>query len=220
MRCLLPDRADIRTGGGVILTADELMARAKVRLAREALHEPHGTHGDDRLFGLGKAPERDDFIPAAVLILADRATDSIILTRRSDLLRKHRGQVAFPGGRIDPGDSNAIAAALREADEEIGLAPASCMLGGILPEYFTGTGYRVTPVIAIIDHQPPWRINPAEVAEVFAVPIAILLDPSCHATETREIAGETRSFYAIHHEGHYIWGVTAGIIRLLLETLS
>jgi 8-oxo-dGTP pyrophosphatase MutT (NUDIX family) len=203
----------------MILSAGDLLARAG-RLAQNSAQEPYGQHGDHRLFGEAGAPRRDDYTAAAVLILADRATDSIILTRRSELLRKHKGQIAFPGGRIDPDDTDAAAAALREAHEEIGLPPKLCTVKGVLPDYFTGTGYRVTPVIGAIDRQIEWRIDAAEVAEVFSVPIAVLLDPSRYVTEKREIGGQMRSFYAITYQRHYIWGVTAGIIRLLHETLK
>ncbi len=159
--------------------------------------------------------------PAAVLIpiVADPAGASVLLTRRADSLARHTGQIAFPGGRLDPGET-AVEAALREAREEVDLDPAAVTVLGLSDAYETGTGYLVTPVIGWIERLPPLTASPDEVAEVFQAPWGFLMDPSNHSRDHLEAAeGVKRWFWAMTWNERYIWGATAGIIRALRARL-
>lgn len=159
--------------------------------------------------------------PAAVLVgLIEREEGlSVLLTRRADTLRSHTGQVAFPGGRLDPGET-AWQAALREAHEEVGLHPEYVSLAGLSTPYWTGSNYLVTPVVGFIRPGFSLRPNPHEVADIFETPFGFLMDPSNHEEHEREIpSGERRRFYAMTHEDRYIWGATAGMLRALYDRL-
>ena len=159
--------------------------------------------------------------PAAVLIalVEHPAGLSVILTRRADTLRSHTGQVALPGGRCDPGETP-WRAALREAEEEIGLDPALVSLAGLSTPYRTGTGYHVTPVVGFVQPGFDLRLNPAEVADVFETPFGFLMDPTNHQRrEGKTPAGDLRRFYAITWENRLIWGATAGMLRALYDRL-
>lgn len=156
---------------------------------------------------------------AAVLIgvVAHQAGPTVILTRRSETLRKHTGQVAFPGGVIDAGDADAAQAALREAEEEIGLPRGLPMPIGQMPDYLTGSGFRIRPVVALLEPGFTLTPNPDEVDEAFEVPLAFLIDPANHQRASRVWQGRERFYYEIPYGRHHIWGVTAGIIRALYE---
>ncbi|MET0272638.1 MAG: CoA pyrophosphatase [Phenylobacterium sp.] len=159
--------------------------------------------------------------PAAVLVgLVERAQGySVLLTRRSDTLRNHTGQVALPGGRRDPGET-AWATALREANEEIGLDPGLVTLAGLSTPYQTGTGYLITPVVGFVAQGFSLTANPDEVADIFETPFGFLMDPGNYQQQERELpTGEKRRFYAVSHEDRYIWGATAGILRALYDRL-
>ena len=159
--------------------------------------------------------------PAAVLIglVEHPEGPSVILTRRSDTLRNHTGQVALPGGRCDPGETP-WQTALREAHEEIGLDPALVTLAGLSTPYRTGTDYHITPVVGFIAPGFSLTVNPDEVAEVFETPFKFLMDPLNHVQHEREIpSGITRRFYGMTWEDHFIWGATAGIMRALYDRL-
>jgi 8-oxo-dGTP pyrophosphatase MutT (NUDIX family) len=158
--------------------------------------------------------------PAAVLvpIIARPEGLSVLLTLRASHLRAHSGQVAFPGGKVDPGESP-LATALREAQEEIGLEARFIEPLGWLDPYLTGTGFRVAPLVALIDPGFTLTINDDEVADVFETPFAYLMDPANHLLQEREWRGKTRKFYAMPHGERYIWGATAGILRNLWERL-
>lgn len=159
--------------------------------------------------------------PAAVLIAAvERAGEAaLILTERTPHLRAHSGQVAFPGGKIDPEDDGPAGAALREAEEEIGLRRAALDVIGYLDPYITTSGYRIAPVVALARAPFAYAINEHEVARVFEAPLAFLMDPANHARRSRPWQGTERFYYEMPWNGHHIWGVTAGIIRLLQERL-
>jgi len=162
-----------------------------------------------------------ELTPAAVLIpIIDRAEPTVLLTRRTDTLRRHAGQVAFPGGRIDPEDAGPVEAALREAHEEVALPPAQVEVIGTTDAYETGTGYRITPVVGVVPPDLPLVPCEAEVAAVFEAPLAHLLDPANHQLREAEWQGRMRHYYAIEWETHFIWGATAGIIVNLSHRLA
>jgi 8-oxo-dGTP pyrophosphatase MutT (NUDIX family) len=158
--------------------------------------------------------------PAAVLVpVVDHPEPTVLLTLRTGNLSTHAGQIAFPGGRIDPEDESPLAAALREAEEEIGLDRRLVEPLGYSDIYLSGTGYRIAPAIARVS--PGFRLtpNPAEVAEIFEVPLAFVMGPENHQLHSREWRGMMRSYYAMPFGDRYIWGVTAGILRNLYERL-
>jgi 8-oxo-dGTP pyrophosphatase MutT (NUDIX family) len=157
---------------------------------------------------------------AAVLIaVTDRAEPGVILTQRPDFLRSHAGQVAFPGGKIDDSDADEIAAALREAEEELAMSPARVNVIGITDVYYSGSGYRITPVVAIIPPDLTLIANPDEVADWFEVPLSFLLDPANAVRKTAMWGGQERAYYDMDWQGRRIWGVTAGIIANLVRRL-
>lgn len=153
-------------------------------------------------------------VPAAVLVpvVAWPGGLSVLLTRRTDHLHHHAGQVSFPGGRVEPGDVSPVMTALRETEEEIGLDPDRVELLGELAEYRTGTGFSVTPVVGLV--HPPFELalDAFEVAEAFEVPLAFVLDPANHERHEVEYEGRLRQYYAMPYQGHFIWGATAGIL--------
>ena len=161
-------------------------------------------------------------IPAAVLVPIVTRPDglTVLLTQRTDALASHPGQVAFPGGKLDPADAGPLAAALREAEEEIGLARRFVEPLGYLDLYTTGTGFAVTPAVALVSEGFTLTINAGEVAAAFEVPLAFLMDPANHQRQSGEWRGKLRHFYAMPYDGHVIWGATAGMIRNLYEKLS
>ncbi|WP_260598448.1 CoA pyrophosphatase [Sphingomonas endolithica] len=159
--------------------------------------------------------------PAAVLIaVTDRAEPGVLLTVRTATLSKHPGQIAFPGGRIDASDVSPTAAALREAHEEIGLPPHTVDVVGIADRYRTVTGFDVTPVLGVVPPDLVLAPNPAEVADVFEVPLAFVLENSNHLAASAEWRGRTRHFYEIMWDGRRIWGATAAIIVNLSRRLQ
>lgn len=160
--------------------------------------------------------------PAAVLCgLVERPIGvQVVLTRRAAHLAQHAGQISFPGGKLDPGDASAEAAALREAEEEIGLGGEHLRLLGRLDDYLTGTAFRIAPFVAEID--PDWRPVPdaSEVAEVFETPLAFLMDPANRVQHSYEKDGLRRDYWAMPWGRYYIWGATAGMLKGLSDRLA
>ena len=152
--------------------------------------------------------------PAAVLvpIVLRESEPTLLLTRRTDHLHHHPGQVSFPGGRVEAQDTSPIETALRETEEEISLARHHVELLGCLPQYRTGTGFDVTPVVGLVT--PPFELSPDafEVAEVFEVPLSFLLDEANHQLHRVEVRGKLREYYAMPYGDYFIWGATAGMI--------
>lgn len=162
----------------------------------------------------------EDLRQAAVLIaVTDRREPGVLLTHRPLWMRKHAGQAAFPGGQLDPGE-DAIAAALREAEEEIGLDPSLVRVIGVSDPFRTRTGFDITPVLGVVPADPPLEPNPAEVSEWFEPPLAYILDPANQVKRTVEWEGAPREYFEIVWQGHRIWGVTAAIIGNLSRRVA
>ncbi|MEO0816177.1 MAG: CoA pyrophosphatase [Pseudomonadota bacterium] len=198
----------------VYSTLDDLLTRASTRL--------------DPVDGATRLPEGGDldFLtaeqiaairPAAVLVgLIPRVGGATaLLTQRPDTMEKHPGQVAFPGGKVDPEDANEVDAALREAEEEVGVDPATVNLVARGAPYLTGTGFRIVPVVGVLPADFEARPCETEVAHVFETPLDFLFDPANHDRQSGTWRGQERHYYQMPHGGFRIWGVTAGIIRAL-----
>ncbi len=167
-------------------------------------------------------PEEQDAARAAAVLIAivagpDEA--AVLLTRRTDHLQHHAGQVSFPGGGTDSEDADEVATALREAREEIGLDPATVEVLGVLPAFYIPTGFRVTPVLGWLPQLPRLRADPDEVAEIFLLPVRLALDPAAWRRERIERAGVVRTVWVMDFEGRRIWGATAGILLWLAQAL-
>ncbi len=209
--------AHVDARAGHLYTAADFRRRA----ARE--QAPHSDDwGDHRL-----NPDLRELIlgnrlrDAAVLIpVVDRGREAtMLLTQRNAHLRSHAGQVAFPGGRIDPHDETPERAALREAEEEIGLGAEHVEIVGRMPDYVSGSGYRIVPVLSIVRPDFMLTINEDEVDDAFEVPLSFLMDPANHGRDSRVWQEKERFFYTMPYGDRHIWGVTAGIIRTLYERL-
>ena len=187
------------------------------KIRRSLLAEPLTSH-----FVQEDGGEGLPLTPAAVLfpiVLRDSGA-TVLLTQRTAHLRDHAGQISFPGGRVELDDLSPTHTALRETEEEIGLAREHIEIIGFLPEYRTGTGFRVIPVVALVT--PPFDLqpDPFEVAEVFEVPLEFLLDPDNHKPHSLHYRGALRHFFAMSYGDYFIWGATAGMIRSLTERLG
>jgi len=192
------------------------------RTLREALEL--GRRASPELIGgdvLDEEAMAHGITPAAVLVaVVDRPEPTVILTLRPETMRKHPGQVSFPGGRIDPGDAGPIDAALREAEEEIGLARAHVEIIGLADPYLTVTGFEVTPVLAIVPPDLPLIPQPDEVAAVFEAPFRHLLDPVHQHARRAMFRGRERTYYEIDWQEQRIWGATAAMIVNLSRRLA
>lgn len=193
---------------------------------RRAAHEigpfADADYGDHRLNpDMRDMIVRDGLRDAAVLIpVVDRGDEaSVILTKRTEKLRSHSGQISFPGGRLDATDPTPEYAALRETEEEIGLAPRFIEVVGRMPDYVSGSGFRIAPVLSIVQPDFHLTINPDEVDDAFEVPLSFLMDPANHNRDSRIWQDKERYFYTMPFGERHIWGVTAGIIRTLYERL-
>ncbi|PSJ60617.1 CoA pyrophosphatase [Kumtagia ephedrae] len=206
-------------GASTLYTAEDFRRRA----GREENFLIHPDEDGDHRFNPGhpRLNHPNGLREAAVLIPiidhGDMAT--MLLTKRAETLRNHTGQVAFPGGRVDPEDGTAERAALREAEEEIGLPATHVEVLGQMPDYVAGSGYRIKPVLSIVRPGFELVLNPDEVDAAFEVPLAFLMDPVNHARGSRFWGDREWFFYDMPYDGRRIWGVTAGIIRTLYERL-
>jgi 8-oxo-dGTP pyrophosphatase MutT (NUDIX family) len=206
---------------GAMLSADDLAARltAAAASAPVVIDDRPGARGE--AYGRRGARQNGALTPAAVLVpIVCHAVPTVLLTLRGRHLKAHAGQVSFPGGRIEPADASPVAAALREAEEEIGLSPAAVQVIGALGEHVTGTGFRVTPVVALVSPPVTLRPDPGEVDEVFELPLATLLDPASLSWREEEILGRVRRFWVVRHERHLIWGATAAMLVALGHALA
>ncbi len=210
---------------GDAVGVDQLRASViRQRFASPPAWQPE-LRSDVRLF----YPERPPRIASVLIpLIANDEGVSVLLTERTAHLHDHAGQISFPGGRVEPHDADAIATALREAHEEIGLPPANVDVVGTLPEYLTATGYKVTPVIGLIEQAFLPVLDAFEVSEVFEVPLAFLMDPINHERRVLTLDDAARTFYAMPYttpkraaEGrrYFIWGATAAILRNLYQFL-
>jgi 8-oxo-dGTP pyrophosphatase MutT (NUDIX family) len=206
------------TTTGLDAEAFEKLARSRLLANPPILNAPYSTGDDDLNPDAGRYAA--NLRHAAVLIpIVARTPLSVILTERTEHLPSHAGQIAFPGGKVETYDASPLAAALREAREEIALDRAFIEPLGFLPSYRTGTGFIITPAVALV--RPGFKLvrDPAEVADVFEVPFAFLMDETNHRIESRIWGGAERRFYAMPYGERYIWGATAGILRTLYRRL-
>ena len=194
-----------------------LAERLRAALDQGQAGAPELLTGDQ--VGLDAGPDNQLTQAAVLVAVTDRARPGVILTQRTDTLRRHAGQVAFPGGRLDPGE-DATAAALREADEEIGLPADAVTVIGPVDRYRTVTGYQVTPVLAAIPPDLPWRLSEQEVASVFEVPLDFLLDPANQREQEMTWRGIPRRYWELTWQDRRIWGATAAMIVNLSRRLA
>jgi 8-oxo-dGTP pyrophosphatase MutT (NUDIX family) len=202
----------------------KLFSTADFRARAERERGPHAgsDYGDHRLNpDLRHLIVRPGLRDAAVLIpVVDHGDDAtVLLTKRTERMRSHSGQIAFPGGAIDPTDATPEDAALRETIEEIGLGADDIEIVGRMPDYMTGSGYRIAPVLGIVRPDYLVTVNEDEVDDVFEVPLAFLMDPANHRRESRIWQEKERFYYTMPYGKRFIWGVTAGIIHALYERL-
>jgi 8-oxo-dGTP pyrophosphatase MutT (NUDIX family) len=215
----------LKTGAAAIDSA-EFFARVRARLNFDVppgLFDPNiipesGDRGTERMLEI--IAREQPIRPAAVLIgIVDHPEPTVLLTQRSANLADHAGQISFPGGKIDATDASPLDAALREAWEEIGLDRGFVDPVGYLDLYGTSFGFRILPTVAKVRPGFTLRISRAEVDDAFEVPLAFLMNPANHQTHTREFRGMERSYYAMPYAERYIWGATAGILRVLYQRI-
>lgn len=199
-------------------TTAGLIARIRTRLAQPP--DPSCLSGDHAVAGLPR-PERA-LTAAAVLVPLVLRPDglTVLLTQRTEHLLNHPGQISFPGGRSEPEDAGPVETALREADEEIGLARAHVEVVGYLDLYQTVTGFLVTPVVALVEPGFTLTLDAFEVAEAFEVPLAFVLDATNHTRGSRRVDGRERYFYVLPYRERYIWGATAAMLVNLAQKLA
>jgi 8-oxo-dGTP pyrophosphatase MutT (NUDIX family) len=198
-------------------------------LRRFAHSQPQHEIADWRLLGVDTEHSRRlqkhfpvDPVPAAVLVpLVDHPGGlTVLLTQRATHLAKHSGQISFPGGRLEPTDPDVASAALREAQEEVGLDPARVRVFGYLPDHIVISGFRVTPVLSLVSPPITLDLNPAEVAGVFEIPLAHVFDTRNHEARMRRVGDEEVLLHDIPWEGHSIWGATAGMLLTFMRMVQ
>jgi 8-oxo-dGTP pyrophosphatase MutT (NUDIX family) len=208
------------------ISSAEFFDRARARLGFDVppgLVDPDiipqsGDQGTNRMLEI--IAREQPIRPAAVLIpVVDHPQPTVLLTQRSAHLNDHAGQISFPGGKIDATDASPLDTALREAEEEIGLGREFVDPIGYLDLYGTSFGFRILPTVARVTPGFKLRVNHAEVDDAFEVPLSFLMDPANHQVHSREFRGVERSYYAMPFAEHYIWGATAGILRVLYERI-
>ena len=205
------------------MTVDEIVRRVRARSERLASGLPVLTPPLGSDFSLnGVVPLPQSFRPAAVLVPLVRREPgvTVLLTQRTDDMPSHAGQIAFPGGRPQAGDADAVATALRETEEEVGLTRHFIEVIGSVDHYRTGTGYEITPVVGIVEPGFITRADPREVADVFEVPLEHFLDEKNHRLASRVWQGRQRFYYAMPYGERYIWGATAGMLKNLQFVLT
>jgi len=210
----------------VTISSAEFFDRARARLRfdvpaglTDASAVPaSGDQGTDRMLQI--LAQEQPIRPAAVLIpVVDHPQPTVLLTQRSAHLNDHAGQISFPGGKIDPTDASPLEAALREANEEVGLGREFVDPIGYLDLYGTAFGFRILPTVARVRPGFTLRVSAAEVDDAFEVPLAFLMNPANHQMHSKEFRGIERWYYAMPYEERYIWGATAGILRVLYERI-
>jgi 8-oxo-dGTP pyrophosphatase MutT (NUDIX family) len=214
------------TNDSAVTSSAEFFKRARARLRFDipkgltdaSLIPASGDQGTDRMLEI--IAREQPIRPAAVLIgVVDHPLPTVLLTQRAAHLNDHAGQISFPGGKIEATDTSPLEAALREAEEEIGLARSFIDPIGYLDLYGTSFGFRILPIVAQVKPGFSLFINHAEVDDAFEVPLAFLMDPANHQVHSKEFRGMERSYYAMPYEERYIWGATAGILRVLYERI-
>jgi 8-oxo-dGTP pyrophosphatase MutT (NUDIX family) len=208
------------------ITAADFFARARARLSFDVppgLDDPNiipesGDGGTDRMLAI-IARERPIRRAAVLVAIVDHPQPTVLLTQRSANLADHAGQIAFPGGKIDPTDATPLDTALREAEEEVGLHRQFIEPIGYLPLYGTSFGFRILPTVARVRPGFKIRMSEDEVVDAFEVPLSFLMNPVNHQLHSKEFRGMLRSYYAMPYGQRYIWGATAGILRMLYERI-
>ena len=208
------------------ISSSEFFDRVRARLRFDVppgLDDPtivpkSGDQGTDRMLQI--IAREQPIRPAAVLIpVVDHPQPTVLLTQRAAHLNDHAGQISFPGGKIDATDASPLETALREAEEEVGLSREYIEPIGYLDLYGTSFGFRILPTVARVRPGFELNINHSEVDDAFEVPLAFLMDPANHQVHSREFRGMERSYYAMPFAERYIWGATAGILRILYERI-
>jgi 8-oxo-dGTP pyrophosphatase MutT (NUDIX family) len=216
----------LKTKRAAPVSAEEFFARSRARLNFEVpagLIDPNiiprtGDSGNDRMLEI--VAREQPVRPAAVLIpVVDHPEPTVLLTQRSEHLSSHAGQISFPGGKIDATDASPLDAAVREAWEEVGLKRDFVEPIGYLDLYGTAFGFRILPTVARVRPGFTLKINEGEVVDAFEVPLAFLMNPENHQIHNKEFRGIERSYYAMPYAERYIWGATAGILRVLYERI-
>ena len=203
--------------------ADENFALLRTRLLADApefkVHPARSDYDFNPEFR--RPPGEVRLMPAAVLMpIIAKPVPTVLFTQRTSTLSRHAGQVSFPGGRMDDGDASATATALRETHEETGITPDFVTVAGFMEGYETGTGFAILPVVGVLREGFTLLPNPAEVNEIFEVPLSFLLDPKNRERQSREWQGQKREFYAFNYRSHYIWGATAAILVNFAERFA
>ena len=204
------------------LTAEDgcLFQPSRAWIAERLQRRPPAPRPDDR--HIVSLPSGARVTHAAVLVpLIHRAGGvNVLLTQRTAHLHDHPSQISFPGGRVEGGDENRVETALREAEEEIGLARDRIDIVGVLPDYEIPSGFRISPVVGWIEPPFELKLDPFEVAEAFEVPLSFVVDPANHQRRTYHFNGRDRAYLAMPYQGRYIWGATAGVLYSLYRQLA